>query len=181
MEVGLQQKINDAQSLTLSAFQNKLDNLIEFVVTPDNLNGENENVDRARVRGLESGYQLTQQSWSWRTNVIFQQPEDLDTGNLLLRRSERTLTTALDWHDDATSFGVHLIVAGPRNDLDFNTGAPVADAGYVLAGVTLRQELGHGFAVSGSLENLLDTHYQTAAGYNTTGRSLSVRLEYNSK
>ena len=92
----------------------------------------------------------------------------------------RSLTTALDWHDDTTSFGAHLIVTGPRSDLDFNTGTPVTDAGYVLAGVTLRQNVGHGFAVSGSLENLLDTRYQTAAGYNTAGRSLFVRLSYNS-
>jgi len=180
LEVGMRQKIGGTQSITLGAFQNKLDNLIEFVVTPSNLNGENQNIARARVRGLEAGYQLTQHSWSWRTNLIFQQPENLDTGTLLLRRSERTLTTALDWHNDHTSFGAHLIVTGPRNDLDFNTGAPVTDAGYLLAGVTLRQQLGHGIAVSGSLENLFDTHYQTAAGYNTAGRSLFVRLVYNS-
>ncbi|MGA9852259.1 MAG: TonB-dependent receptor [Gammaproteobacteria bacterium] len=179
LEVGLRQKISDAQSFTLSAFQNKLDNLIEFVVTPSNLNGENENIARARVRGLELGYTLApQSSWSWRTNLIFQQPENVDTNSLLLRRSERTLTTALDWHNDSTSFGVHLIATGPRNDLDFNTGTPVTDAGYLLSGVTVRQQLSHGFAVSGSLENLFDVHYQTASGYNTAGRSLFLRLEY---
>ena len=178
LELGLRQKISATQSFTLSVFQNKLDNLIEFVVTPTNLNGENQNVDRARMRGLEAGYQLAQRDWSWRTDLILQQPEDLQTGTLLLRRAERTLTTALDWHGDATSFGVHLIATGPRTDLDFNTGAPVTDAGYVLAGVTVSQQLGNGFSVSGSLENLLDTHYQTANGYNTAGRSLLLRLEY---
>ena len=178
LELGLRRKIGDNQSLTLSAFRNNLNNLIEFVVTPSNLNGENQNVDRARVRGLEAGYQLTQRNWSWRTDLIFQKPEDLQTGTLLLRRAERTLTTALDWHDDATGFGVHFIATGPRSDLDFNTGAPVTDAGYVLAGFTARHVLGHGFAVSGSLENLFDTRYQTASGYNTAGRSLFLRLEY---
>jgi len=180
LEIGLRQKINATQNFTLSAFQNKLDNLIQFVVTPSNLNGENENIASARVRGLEAGYQLTLKSWYWRTNVIVQQPENLDTGTLLLRRSERTMTTALTWHNDSTSFGVHLIATGPRDDLDFNTGAPVTDVGYVLAGVTVRQQLGHGFAVSGTLENLLDTQYQTAAGYNTAGPSVFVRLEFNS-
>ncbi|MGH8280214.1 MAG: TonB-dependent receptor domain-containing protein [Gammaproteobacteria bacterium] len=180
-ELGLRQKISDSQSFTLSAFRNNLDNLIEFVVTPSNLNGENQNVDHARVRGLEAGYTLTQHAWSWRTDLIFQRPEDLDTGALLLRRAERTLTTALDWHgSETTSFGVHLLVTGPRADLDFNTGAPVTDAGYVLAGVTLRRTLSLGFSVSGSLENLLDTHYKTASGYNTAGRSLFIRLEYQS-
>ncbi|MGB9429525.1 MAG: TonB-dependent receptor [Gammaproteobacteria bacterium] len=178
LELGLRQKIGDDQSLTLSAFRDKLDNLIQFVVTPADLNGQNENIARARVRGLEAGYQFTQRDWSWRTDVIFQKPENLNTGTLLLRRAERTLTTALDWRDDATSFGVHVIVTGPRSDLDFNTGLPVTDAGYVLTGLTARRALGHGFAISSSLENLFDTHYQTASGYNTVGRSLFVRLEY---
>ncbi|MGH8312060.1 MAG: TonB-dependent receptor domain-containing protein [Gammaproteobacteria bacterium] len=178
IELGLRQKISDNQSLTFAAFHDNLDNLIQFVVTPSNLSGENQNIARARVRGLEAGYQLTQHDWSWRTDLIFQRPENLNTGTLLLRRAERTLTTALDWHDDTTSIGVHLIVTGPRRDLDFNTGLPVTDSGYVLAGVTLRQRLSHSFAISGSLENLLDTHYQTASGYNTAGRSLFVRLEY---
>ncbi len=179
-EVGLRQKLSDSQSLTLSAFQDKLDNLIQYVVTPGNLNGENENIASARVRGLEAGYELTLSAWYWRSDVIFQQPENLDTDTLLLRRSERTLTTALNWHDDTTSIGAHLIVSGPRDDVDFNTGAPVTDAGYMLAGVTLRQQLGHGFAVSGSLENLFDIQYQTAAGYNQAGRSLFVNLSYAS-
>ncbi|MBU6469661.1 MAG: TonB-dependent receptor [Gammaproteobacteria bacterium] len=181
IEFGLRQKIGDHQTLTLSAFRDNLDNLIQFVVTPSNLNGENENIARARVRGLEAGYTFTAKTWSWRTDAILQQPEDLNTGTRLLRRAERTFTTALDWHNDSTSLGAHLIATGPRSDLDFNTGAPLTDAGYVLAGLTLRQQFGHSFAVSASLENLLDTHYQTAAGYNTAGRSLFVRLEYQSK
>lgn len=181
LEVGVRQKLGDTQSVTVSVFQNRLDNLIEFVVTPSNLNGENQNIASARVRGLQLGYLLTRRSWSWQTNVIFQRPENLATGSLLLRRSERTLTTALDWHHGAVSLGAHLIVTGPRNDLNFNTGAPVIDAGYVLAGLTVRQNFGHGFAVSGSLENLFNTHYQTSAGYNTAGRSLFVRIAYESR
>ncbi len=179
LEVGMRQKIATNQIFTLSIFRNNLDNLIQFVVTPSNLNGENENIASARARGLEAGYQLTLHSWFWRSSVIFQQPENLDTGTLLLRRSERTLTTVLNWYNDTTSIGTHLIASGPRDDLDFNSGLPVTDAGYVLAGVTVRQQLGHGLAVSGSLENLLDTHYQTAAGYNMAGRSVFVRLEFN--
>jgi vitamin B12 transporter len=181
LELGLRYKINATQNLTLSVFQNKLDNLIQYVVTPSNLNGENQNIANARVRGAEACYQWTQNAWYWRTNVIFQQPENADTGALLLRRSERTFATSINWHNDTTSFDVHLVATGPRGDLDFNTGAPVTDAGYVVAGITARQRLGRGLAVSSSLENLLDTHYQTAAGYNSAGRSLMVRLEYNTK
>ncbi|MGH8371187.1 MAG: TonB-dependent receptor domain-containing protein [Gammaproteobacteria bacterium] len=181
IELGLRQNFSATQNLTVSVFRNNLDNLIQYTVTPSNPFGINENIASARVHGLEAEYQFTRQSWSWRTAVIFQRPENLDTGNLLLRRAERTLTTALDWHSDRTSIGVHLIATGPRNDLDFNTGAPLTDAGYVLTGATLRQQLGDNFSISGGVENLFGVHYQTAAGYNTAGRSLFVRLNYASE
>lgn len=181
IELGLRQNLSATQHLTVSVFRNNLDNLIQYIVTPGNPLGINENIASARIRGLELDYLCTRQAWSWRTGAIFQRPENLDTGTLLLRRAERTLTTALDWHDDRTSIGVHLIATGPRDDLDFNTGAPLTDAGYVLTGITLRQQLGHGFSVSGSVENLFDVHYQTAAGYNTAGSSLFVRLDYASE
>lgn len=179
LELGLRERLGAGATLTLDVFHTNLNNLIEFVVTPSDLAGQNENVNRARVRGLEATYKLTRRTWSWRTGVIFQQPEDLNTGTRLLRRAERTLTTSFDWHDDGTSLGLHLIATGRRTDLDFNTGRPVTDAGYVLSGVTLHRTLDKGFALSASLENLLDTHYETAAGYNTAGRSLFLRLEYH--
>jgi vitamin B12 transporter len=181
LELGLRQRLNATQNLTVSVFRNNLDNLIQYAVTPSNLNGSNQNIESARVHGLEAEYQFTRQVWSWRTGVIFQRPENLDTDSLLLRRAERTLTTAFDWHDDTTSYGVHLIATGPRNDLDFNTGAPLTDAGYVLTGITVRQQFTHGFSASASVENLFDVHYQTAAGYNTAGRSLFLRLDYASE
>ncbi|HEX6549640.1 MAG TPA: TonB-dependent receptor [Gammaproteobacteria bacterium] len=181
LELGLRQSLSATQNLGLSVFRNNLDNLIQYVVTPGNLNGENRNIASARVHGLEADYQLSLQSWSWRSSVIFQRPENLDTGTLLLRRAERTLTSAVEWHDDRTSVEANFIATGPRNDLDFNTGSPVTDAGYVLTGITLRQQLGHGFAVTGSLTNLFDVKYQTAAGYNSAGRAMFVRLDYVSR
>ncbi|MGH8369975.1 MAG: TonB-dependent receptor domain-containing protein, partial [Gammaproteobacteria bacterium] len=181
LELGLRQQLGLTQDLTLSMFRNNLDDLIQYTVTPSNPFGINENIASARVQGLEAEYCWTQESWSWRTGLIFQRPENLDTGDLLLRRAEHTLTTAFDWHSGDTSFGANLIASGPRADLDFNTGAPLTDAGYVLTGVTLRQQLGRGFAISGSVENLFDIQYQTAAGYNTAGRSLFLRLDYASE
>lgn len=181
IEVGLRHRISVNQSIELSAFRNNLDNLIQYEVTPANLNGENENIASARVRGLEADYRLTWRTWSWRNSVILQRPENLGTGTLLLRRAERTFTTALEWHNDATRIGANLIATGPRQDLDFNTGAPVTDAGYVIAGITLQQQLGRGFALTGGVRNLFDVHYQTAAGYNMPGRSIFLRLEYRNR
>ena len=183
LELGLRQKFSPGQSLSVSVFRNKLDDLIVFdpTPTPGHTFGQNQNVGSARVEGIEAEYQLTAGDWSWRTDAILQNPENLDSHTYLLRRARQTLTTNLDWHEDGTTAGLNLLLTGPRTDLDISTGAPVTDGGYALLGVSLRRELGAGFAALIRVDNLLDARYQTASGYNTAGRSLFLQLEYHSK
>jgi len=183
LELGLRRKFGESQELTASVFRDKLDDLIVFdpTPTPGHTFGQNQNVGRARVEGLELGYLLSGTAWSWRNDAILQNPEDLNKGTYLLRRARRSLTSELSWHDGATSAGVNLLLTGPRSDIDFTSGAPVTDGGYALLGASLRRELGAGFAVLLRLDNLLDTRYQTANGYNTAGRSLFVSFSYASR
>ena len=183
LELGLRRKFGTAQELTVSVFRNNLDDLIVFQPQPTPANpfaGQNENVDRARVKGIEFSHVLTLTSLDWRNDLIVQDPQDLVTHPTLLRRAKRSLSSNLTWHDDQTSAGVNLLFTGSRTDVDFNTGAPVTDAGYVLAGVSLHRELGQGFGLLVRVENLFDVHYQTANGYNTASRSLFLQLEYAS-
>ncbi|HEY3644828.1 MAG TPA: TonB-dependent receptor [Gammaproteobacteria bacterium] len=184
LELGLRQKFGTGQSLSLSVFRDKLDDLIVFDPTPVLPNyrfGRNQNVGSARVEGIEAEYLLTLDSWSWRSDAILQNPEDLDKHTYLLRRARQSLTSNLDWHDDATTAGINLLLTGPRSDIGFSSGAAVTDGGYALVGVSLRRELGAGFAGLIRVDNLLDARYQTANGYNTAGRSLFLQLEYHSK
>jgi vitamin B12 transporter len=182
-ELGLRQKTGDAQLFTISVFQDDLDDLIVFQPQPtaaDPFAGKNENVGRARVQGLEVGYNVGLGSWAWDTQAILQEPKNLDTDALLIRRAKRTLTSSLDWHDDRTSAGLNLLLTGPRDDIDFNTGASTTDGGYALLGASVHRELAYGFAVLLRIDNLLDTRYQVASGYNTARRSLFLQLEYHS-
>jgi vitamin B12 transporter len=184
LELGLRQKFGTDQSLSLSVFRDKLDDLIVFDPTPVLPNfpfGRNQNVGVARVEGIEAEYLVNLGAWDWRTDAILQNPENLDNNTYLLRRARQTLTTNLDWHDDLTTAGINLLLTGQRTDADFNTGAPVVDGGYALVGVSLRRELGAGFAGLIRIDNLLDARYQTANGYNTAGRSLFLQLEYHSR
>ena len=181
LELGVRRKLTDTQELSVSVFRNDLDDLIVFQPMPTVSNpfaGENENVDRARVKGIEFSHVLSLASWDWRNDLIFQDPQDLVTNTTLLRRAKRSLTSNLSWHDDLTSASLNLLFTGQRSDVDFNTGAPVTDAGYVLTSVSLHRELGEGFGLLLRFENLFDVRYQTADGYNTAGRSLFLQLEY---
>jgi len=184
LELGLRQKFDASRSLSVSLFRDKLDDLIVFdptPVPPKYLFGRNQNVGSARVEGIEAEYLLTAGNWSWRSDAILQNPEDLDKHTWLLRRARRTLTTGLDWHDDLTTVGLDLLLTGPRSDIAFSDGTPVTDGGYALLGVSLHRELGAGFAGLIRVDNLLDARYETANGYNTAGRSLFLQLEYHSK
>ena len=183
-ELGLRQKLGGGQSLTVSVFQDNLDNLIVFQPQPtlaEPFAGQNENVDRARVQGLEVGYDLGFANWDWSAQAILQNPEDLDSHTTLLRRAKHSLSSSLTWHDDLTSAGLNLLLTGPRPDVDFSTGAPTTDGGYALLGASLHRELVDGFALLLRVDNLLDSRYQTANGYNTAGRSLFLQLEYHSR
>jgi len=183
-ELGLRQKLGSDQLLTVSVFQDKLDDLIVFQPQPttaDPFAGQNENVDRARVQGLEIGYSVGLGSWEWDNQAILQEPKDLDTDTLLLRRVKHSLTSSFTWHDDLTSAGLNLLLTGPRADIDFNTGAPTTDGGYALLGASVHRELGYGFALLFRVDNLLDSKYQVANGYNVAGRSLFLQLEYHSQ
>ena len=180
LELGWRQKFSAGQEFGLDLFRNNLDNLILFVPT-GTFTGSLENVGQARVRGIELSYVLDLGAWEWRSDAILQDPRNLDTGATLLRRAKRTFTSNLAWHDSATSVGVNLLLAGPRPDADYFSGAPVTDPGYLLMGASLHRDLGAGFGLLLRLDNLLDTRYQQVNGFNTAGRSLFLQLEYASE
>lgn len=178
-ELGLRQKSGTNQLFTVSLFQDNLDDLIVFQPTGP-FTGQLENVDRARVQGIEAGYNLGLGDWEWDSQATLQNPEDLNTHTTLLRRAKRSLTTSLMWHDDRTRAGLNLLLTGPRTDVDA-FGGRTTDGGYALLGLSLHRELAYGFAMLLRVDNLLDSRYQTAHGYNTAGRSLFVQIEYSSR
>ena len=177
LELGWRQKFGAGQEFDLGVFHNDLDDLILFVPT-GTFTGSLENVGQARVRGVELSYVLDSGAWGWRSDAILQDPRDLDTGATLLRRAKRTFTSTLAWHDETTSAGLNLLLTGPRPDIDYFSGAPVTDPGYLLLGFSLHRELGGGFDLLFRLDNLLDTRYQQVNGFNTAGRALFLQLEY---
>ena len=60
VEISVRQKLGERQQLSLSAFDNHIRDLINYVVIDfDTFDGENRNVDRARIKGVELGYQFT--------------------------------------------------------------------------------------------------------------------------
>ena len=179
-EVGIKSRIGAHQEVTLAAFQDTIDNLIVFVNDPTNLlyGGENENVDRARIRGIEASWELHADPWSVRAEGSLQDPRDLVDDSQLLRRTRHSFTLSGARTLGRGELGVDLLLAGPRADIDAVSGNPMQDGGYLLAGIRGKLNLTPAWSVSARLDNALNRHYELANGYNTAGRSASIATRY---
>ena len=181
LELGLKSRIGAYQAVTIAAFQNTINDLIVFVNDPTNLvyYGENRNVDRARIRGVEASWEACIGPWSARAEGSLQDPRDLVSGAPLLRRTKHsfTLTGARDF--GRAQIGIDLLQSGPRPDIDQLTFGPTQDGGYLLAAIRGKLNLTAAWSVAARLDNALDRHYQLANGYNTAGRAASVSTRYS--
>jgi len=180
-EVGIKSRIDEHQEVTLAAFQDTIDDLIVFVNDPTNLlyGGQNENVDRARIRGIEASWQLKADAWSVRAEASLQDPRDLVDDSQLLRRTKRSFTLSGARTIGRVELGVDLLLAGPRADIDAVSGDALQDGGYLLAGVYGKFNLTPAWSVSARLDNALNRHYELANGYDTAGRSASISTRYS--
>jgi vitamin B12 transporter len=174
-ELGLRQRVGENHVFSLVAFRNEIDNLIQYVVTDyETFEGENRNVDRARIDGLEATWQYTNGPWLARAGATLQDPQDLSAGTRLLRRARESFTLAVARQLGPHEVSIDLLAAGQR--LDFGYPEPVPLDGYVLANLSARVALPRNWTLTARLENLLDEQYELARGYNTMDRSLFFSL-----
>ncbi|MGA2778748.1 MAG: TonB-dependent receptor [Steroidobacteraceae bacterium] len=180
-EFGIKSRIDAHQEITFAAFQNTINDLIVFVNDPANLlyGGENENVDRARIRGIEASWQLTADPWAVHLEASLQDPRDLVDNTQLLRRTKHSFTLNAARKIGQGEIGMDLLLSGPRPDVDVISDAPVEDGGYLLASLFGKLHLTRAWSMSMRLDNALNRHYELANGYNTAGRAVSVSTRYS--
>ncbi len=180
-EVGIKSRIDAHQEITFAAFQNTINDLIVFVDQPTNLlyGGENQNVDRARIRGLEASWQLAADPWNVHLEGSLQDPRDLADNTQLLRRTKHSFTLDAARKIGQGELGMDLLLSGPRPDVDVVSGAPVQDGGYLLASLYGKLHLTREWSMSVRLDNALNRRYQLADGYNTSARAASITTRYS--
>jgi vitamin B12 transporter len=178
VELSLRHKLGERHQLAVTAFDNRIRDLINFVVLDfDTFEGENQNVDRARIRGIELGWQFTGQAWRARAELTLQDPRDEGTDLRLLRRARESLSVALNRDVGALDLGLDLIASGNRKDFGFP--ANVTLDSYTLLNATARYRVTRSLTVQGRLENLFDEDYAFAEGYRAEGRSYTIGVRYS--
>jgi len=178
LELGLRHRAGEHHQFSVVAFQNEIAELIQYVVTDfETFDGENRNVDRARIRGIEAAWQYSNGPWFARLGATLQDPRDLSNGTRLLRRARENVTVAIARRLGPHELSVDLLAAGAREDFGFPD--PERLDPYLLANVSARIALWRGWTLTARFENLLDERYELAKGYNTMDRSLFVSLRHD--
>ena len=104
-----------------------------------------------------------------------QDPEDRATGQQLARRAKRSLTVNLVREFGEHALGLDVLATSSRPDSPFSD---ITNAGYVLANLTGQLQLGRNWQLLGRIENLLDRHYETAAGFRAADRGIYLSARY---
>ncbi|MFO7858361.1 MAG: TonB-dependent receptor [Ectothiorhodospiraceae bacterium] len=154
-----------------SIFETRVDNLIAGFDPP-------ENVDEARIRGLEleGGYERGQ--WLLRASVTVLDAEDRERDTELQRRSPVTARFDLDRQVSRFSVGGSVIAKSRSYDDRDND---VRLSGYGLLNLRASYQIHPEWQLQASVQNVFDKDYETALGYNQPGRAAFVKLRYQQR
>ncbi len=165
------------QELRLAAFQNHVTDLIQYVVTDFiTYDGQNQNIEQARIRGIEASYAWHGDAWGLRLEGTRQSPRDLSNDAWLLRRARSSATLGVERRFGLGGhhvIGLDVLASGARQDFGGQRLAP-----YTVAALSASFELQPHWTAQLRLENLTDERYELAYGYNTPRRSLFVATRY---
>lgn len=177
VELTVRQSFGAHQHAWISAFDNRIRDLINFVILDFNtFDGENRNIDRARIKGGEIGYEYANAGWRARAEASLQDPRDETTDTRLLRRARESLFVAVDRDVGPLDVGIDAAYFGNRKDFGFP--AVTLDS-YTLVNATVRWRATSALTLQGRLENAFDEDYTQAAGYRTRGRAYTVGVRYS--
>ena len=175
LELGLRHHVSKGQRLTAALYRNIVDNLIAYnaaIFSADNIN-------KARIDGFELTYTLQQARWSAQASLTLQKAIDTDSGEDLARRPREKFALQIQ-RRTATggSYGLEWLFAGKRYDAVYGVGTVTLDP-YHLINLSARTPLEKNLWLEGRIENLLDTKYELAYGYNTAGLSAYLGVKYD--
>ncbi|MFN2100334.1 TonB-dependent receptor plug domain-containing protein [Altererythrobacter sp. MF3-039] len=170
----------------VTLFRRDSNDLIEFVscfgssnpICTDRPFGTYNNVAKARAQGfeVELGAKVSER---FSAMAVYSHVDAenrtagaFNEGNDLARRPRHALTASVDWQGPAgIGLGADLRMVGDSFD---DAGNFTRLDGYQVVTLRASKAIGEKFEIFGRAENLFDTDYQTAAGYNSRDRAVFV-------
>lgn len=138
------------------------------------------NIDKARIVGVELMADTRIYDFDIRANLTLQNPENLgggrNNGNLLARRAEEIFRLDVDRRWGDFGFGTTLTAEGSRYD---NLSNSRKIGGFVILGFRAEYELFDQVRLQAKVNNILNKHYQTASGYNQDQLNVFFTILYS--
>ena len=152
------------------------DRIHDLIVAPPPLYVP-QNVDSARINGLELIYAGEFGNTRLNANATWQNPRDTANGQALQKRAKKFGSFAASHSSGAWNAGAEMKYSGARPDYDYSS-MPVNLPGYLLINLSGGYRVNRNLDLSLRMDNLFDRDYSESYGYNTLGRTLFVRLNY---
>ena len=161
------------QQIKLVRFDNKIRGFISNTTIASN-------IPRARIDGWTLSYDDRMGNLQWRTALDLLDPRNELTGKQLPRRAKQQLNAGADYRMGAWQFGATVLATGQRYDDAANTPSR-ALGGYTTVDLSLGYTLSPEWKLQAVLNNLTDRTYETAYGYNQSGRAAYLTVRYTPK
>jgi vitamin B12 transporter len=171
-ELGLQWA-QEKQVVRATIFKTRTSNLMQYDFASWTFN----NVTDATNRGLELSYSGKLASADLRASLTLQDPLDETTGMRLIRRARDMASLGASLPLGQWTIGGDLRYTGARPDIVTVPSLPA----YTVINLTTRFALSQEVALTAHIDNLLDRQYQTAYGYNQSGRAAYVGILWAQK
>lgn len=165
----------DGLSLSLTAYKNEVDNLIEWAETAPWF-WQPSNVSKAEIKGAEISLKTSLAGWDINSVASYVAPEEAATGNTLARRARKTLALQVDRGFGPLSVGADWKVQSHRYDETANT---TRLAGYGSLDLRLGYQFSPTLKAQLKIENVFDQDYQLNADYHTEGTTALFSLSYS--
>jgi len=161
-------------------FENRITDLVVLVTDPVMFVSTPRNLNRARIKGTELGYQGFFAGLQANAQLTLQDPVDEETGKLLPRRAREYGSVAAGKAAGRWRFGGEVTASGARFDSADEDPAKKMH-GYALVNLTASYTLSQEWLLRARWNNVFNREYELAQDFNTPGSNVFVALRYQPK
>ncbi len=158
-------------------FENRITDLVVLVSNPVTFVSTPRNLNRARIKGTELGYQGFFAGLQANAQLTLQDPVDEETGKLLPRRAREYGSVAAGKAAGRWRFGAEVTASGARFDSADEDPAKKMH-GYALVNLTASYTLSQEWLLRARWNNVFNREYELAQNFNTPGSNVFAALQY---
>lgn len=161
----------------LAAYQTEVDDLIQWK-DQGNFTSAPEQVDRARIRGIELSAGTEINDWTLQAALTYIDPEDRENNRRLNRRASQSIRLDVDKQLNDWSLGGSWVAQNHRYEHDDYNNETTRLGGFGLVNLRAGWQFAPMWSARLTVENAFDKEYETARDYLNAGRAAFVSVHF---